>query len=101
MPLYFDARGEALRFVDEDGVQLSVADPEGLNEKIAATLEERKLMTSTQPMEPFCVAVFSSSPVVYHANNMHEIIYALYPLTPIPPPERKGVMVLKLFHARS
>lgn len=43
VPLYYDARGEALTFVDDDGVQHSVADPKNLNEKIAAKLEELEI----------------------------------------------------------
>ncbi|KTC12187.1 DEAD/DEAH box helicase [Pseudomonas marginalis ICMP 11289] len=43
VPLYYDARGEQLRFVDEDGGEHSVADPKGLNEKIAAKLEELEI----------------------------------------------------------
>ena len=43
VPLYYDARGEALTFVDEEGVEHSVADPKGLNEKIAAKLEELEI----------------------------------------------------------
>lgn len=40
VPLYYDARGEKLMFTDEDGDEYSAADPKGLNEKIAAKLEE-------------------------------------------------------------
>ncbi|WP_252090761.1 type I restriction endonuclease subunit R [Pseudomonas sp. MWU13-3659] len=43
VPLYYDARGEQLRFVDEGGDEHSVADPKGLNEKIAAKLEELEI----------------------------------------------------------
>ncbi|WP_137137935.1 type I restriction endonuclease subunit R [Pseudomonas asiatica] len=43
VPLFYDARGEQLRFVDEDGDEHSVADPKGLNEKIAAKLEELEI----------------------------------------------------------
>ncbi|MFK3815680.1 type I restriction endonuclease subunit R [Pseudomonas sp. NPDC089407] len=43
VPLYYDARGEQLRFIDEDGDEHSVADPKGLNEKIAAKLEELEI----------------------------------------------------------
>lgn len=43
VPLYYDARGEQLCFVDEDGDEHSVADPKGLNEKIAAKLEELEI----------------------------------------------------------
>lgn len=43
VPLYYDARGEQLHFVDEDGNEHDVADPKGLNEKIAAKLEELEI----------------------------------------------------------
>jgi type I restriction enzyme R subunit len=43
VPLYYDSRGEKLRFVDDEGNQHSVADPKGLNEKIAAKLEELEI----------------------------------------------------------
>lgn len=43
VPLYYDARGEQLHFVDDDGNEHSVADPKGLNEKIAAKLEELEI----------------------------------------------------------
>lgn len=43
VPLYYDARGEKLVFKDEDGAQHSVADPKGLNEKIAAKLAELEI----------------------------------------------------------
>ena len=43
VPLYYDARGEKLVFRDEDGKQYSVADPKGLNEKIAAKLESLEI----------------------------------------------------------
>jgi type I restriction enzyme R subunit len=39
VPLYYDARGEELHFVAEDGSEYSVSDPKGLNEKIAEKLE--------------------------------------------------------------
>lgn len=39
VPLYYDARGDALRFTDSDGKEHSVADPVGLNERIAEKLE--------------------------------------------------------------
>lgn len=39
VPLYYDARGEELVFTDDDGNQHSVADPKGLNQKIAEKLE--------------------------------------------------------------
>lgn len=40
VPLYYDARGEKLIFTDESGTEYSVADPKGLNEKIAEKLAE-------------------------------------------------------------
>jgi type I restriction enzyme R subunit len=40
VPLYYDARGDKLRFLDDDGQEHTVADPASLNEKIAAKLEE-------------------------------------------------------------
>lgn len=43
VPLYYDARGEDLTFVDDDGIEHSVADPKNLNEKIAAKLEELEI----------------------------------------------------------
>lgn len=43
VPLYYDSRGEKLRFVDKDGKKHSVADPASLNEKIAAKLEELEI----------------------------------------------------------
>jgi type I restriction enzyme R subunit len=43
VPLYYDARGEKLVFKDEDGSQHCVADPKGLNEKIAAKLAELEI----------------------------------------------------------
>jgi type I restriction enzyme R subunit len=43
VPLYYDARGEKLKFVDDDGVERSVADSKGLNERIAAKLEELEI----------------------------------------------------------
>lgn len=43
VPLYYDARGEKLLFKGEDGKDYPVADPKGLNEKIAATLEELEI----------------------------------------------------------
>jgi type I restriction enzyme R subunit len=42
VPLYYDARGEKLRFFDEDGKQRLVA-TDTLNEKIAAKLEELEI----------------------------------------------------------
>lgn len=38
--LYYDACGEKLIFTDDSGDEFSVADPKGLNEKIAEKLEE-------------------------------------------------------------
>ncbi len=43
VPLYYDSRGEKLKFVDDDGVERSVADSKGLNERIAAKLEELEI----------------------------------------------------------
>ncbi|HCG5971399.1 TPA: type I restriction endonuclease subunit R [Vibrio parahaemolyticus] len=43
VPLYYDARGEDLVFTDDDGNQHSVADPKGLNERIAEKLEELEI----------------------------------------------------------
>ncbi|QTR45596.1 type I restriction endonuclease subunit R [Thiothrix litoralis] len=43
VPLYYDARGEKLVFKDESGTQHCVADPKGLNEKIAAKLAELEI----------------------------------------------------------
>jgi len=43
VPLYYDARGEKLVFTDSDGDEYSVADPKGLNEKIAEKLEEMEI----------------------------------------------------------
>lgn len=43
VPLYYDARGEALVFKDDEGNEHTVADPKGLNEKIAAKLEELEI----------------------------------------------------------
>lgn len=40
LPLYYDSRGELLVFKDKDGNEHSVADPKGINEKIAEKLEE-------------------------------------------------------------
>lgn len=39
VPLYYDARGEKLIFTDESGNEFSVADPRGINDKIAEKLE--------------------------------------------------------------
>lgn len=38
--LFYDARGDKLRFLDDSGQEHSVSDPASLNEKIAAKLEE-------------------------------------------------------------
>lgn len=43
VPLYYDARGEALVFKDDEGNEHTVADPKGLNEKIASKLEELEI----------------------------------------------------------
>ncbi len=43
VPLYYDARGEKLIFTDDSGNEFSVADPKGLNEKIAEKLEELEI----------------------------------------------------------
>lgn len=43
VPLYYDARGEELLFTDDDGNQHSVADPKGLNQKIAEKLDELEI----------------------------------------------------------
>ncbi len=43
VPLYYDARGEKLVFTDDSGDEYSVADPKGLNEKIAEKLEEMEI----------------------------------------------------------
>lgn len=43
VPLYYDARGEKLIFTDDSGNELSVADPKGLNEKIAEKLAELEI----------------------------------------------------------
>ena len=40
VPIYYDARGDKLKFLDKDGNEHTVADPASLNEKIAAKLEE-------------------------------------------------------------
>jgi type I site-specific deoxyribonuclease, HsdR family len=40
VPLYYDARGEELVFTDEDGNEHTVADPKGINERIAEKLDE-------------------------------------------------------------
>lgn len=53
VPLYYDARGEKLIFSAEDGSEYSVADPKGLNEKIAEKLEELEIddVNVTQRLE--------------------------------------------------
>lgn len=43
VPLYYDARGEQLVFTDEDGSLHSVADPKGINERIAEKLDELEI----------------------------------------------------------
>ncbi|MCP4487452.1 MAG: type I restriction endonuclease subunit R [Gammaproteobacteria bacterium] len=43
VPLYYDARGEELVFTDEDGNEHTVADPKGLNERIAEKLDELEI----------------------------------------------------------
>lgn len=43
VPLYYDARGEELIFTDEDGNEHTVADPKGINERIAEKLEELEI----------------------------------------------------------
>lgn len=43
VPLFYDARGEKLRFLDEGGQQHTVSDPASLNEKIAAKVEEMEV----------------------------------------------------------
>lgn len=43
VPLYYDARGDELRFTDTHGNEHSVADPAGLNERIAEKLEELEI----------------------------------------------------------
>jgi len=43
VPLYYDARGEKLIFTDDSGDEFSVADPKGLNEKIAEKLAELEI----------------------------------------------------------
>ncbi|WP_211329692.1 type I restriction endonuclease subunit R [Vespertiliibacter pulmonis] len=43
VPLYYDARGEELVFIDEDGNEHTVADPKGINERIAEKLDELKM----------------------------------------------------------
>ncbi len=43
VPLYYDARGEKLRFVDDDGKSHRVSAPKSLNEKIAKKLESMEI----------------------------------------------------------
>ncbi len=43
VPLYYDARGEELVFTDDDGNEQPVADPKGLNERIAEKLDELEI----------------------------------------------------------
>ena len=43
VPLYYDARGEDLVFTDDEGNEYSVADPKGLNERIAEKLAELEI----------------------------------------------------------
>lgn len=43
VPLYYDARGEELVFTDEYGNEHSVADPMGINERIAEKLDELEI----------------------------------------------------------
>jgi type I restriction enzyme R subunit len=43
VPLYYDARGDKLKFVDEDGKTHKVSAPKSLNEKIAQKLEELEI----------------------------------------------------------
>lgn len=43
VPLYYDARGDELRFTDADGNEYSVSNPAGLNERIAEKLEELEI----------------------------------------------------------
>lgn len=43
VPLYYDARGEELVFTDEYGNEHTVADPKGLNERIAEKLDELEI----------------------------------------------------------
>ena len=43
VPLYYDARGEELVFADEDGNEHTVADPKGINERIAEKLDELEI----------------------------------------------------------
>ncbi|MBN1843806.1 MAG: type I restriction endonuclease subunit R [Deltaproteobacteria bacterium] len=43
VPLYYDARGDKLQFVDENGKRHKVSAPKSLNEKIAKKLEELEI----------------------------------------------------------
>ncbi len=43
VPLYYDARGEDLIFTDEEGNEFTVADPKGINERIAEKLTELEI----------------------------------------------------------
>ena len=43
VPLYYDARGDKLLFVDEDGKTHKISAPKSLNEKIAKKLEELEI----------------------------------------------------------
>jgi type I restriction enzyme, R subunit len=43
VPLYYDSRGDKLRFVDKEGEEHPVADPKSINEKIAEKLEELEI----------------------------------------------------------
>lgn len=43
VPLYYDARGEDLVFTDKDGNEHTVADPKGINERIAEKLDELEI----------------------------------------------------------
>jgi type I restriction enzyme R subunit len=43
VPLYYDARGDELTFTDDEGNQHNVADPKGLNEKIAEKIAELEI----------------------------------------------------------
>jgi type I restriction enzyme R subunit len=43
VPLYYDARGDKLRFIDDDGNEQPVADPKSINEKIAEAIEQAEI----------------------------------------------------------
>lgn len=43
VPLYYDARGDELTFIDDEGNKHTVADPKGLNERIAEKLDELEI----------------------------------------------------------